>query len=719
MGITNTTLLDRDGQYATGEVTRGCFQLVIEMPQQYTRIVEKCLGNHFFILGHHIQLDGGTEFYRHEIMDLVVPFLEKTKIEFRILSPQEIEDTQRAKRLSRLIEKLKTIFAHKILFKNTTNPTDQNTLYVPRPDQKIIIDDSVKYFETNDKGLLILMCGVGKSLISLWISQCLCANTLLIGVPNILLANQWNAVLQPFFSEMPILLVMGLVSDTDIQRFLQRHRERCIVITTYSSSHKVKTATLRSSFTFQMKILDEVHHLTSHNIRTEGSTSACFVEILKVPSIKQLGLTATIKLLEDSEHDDAIISNDNAVHFGAIIEQKGLLWAIQRNIICDYVVQTIIVGENKLECFFERFGIIDKLSKRLFLSAYCSLRSISDRKSHHLIVYSNNKENSVKIIRFIQLLLKHGVFIIPDLFCSVYHSDIKQQTQKNILKDFQNSESGIISCVFCLGEGWDFPLLDGVVFAENMTSLIRIIQSALRAMRKNKEEPDKIAKIILSVLECEVDWLEDTDNPDLKKVKEVIYQMGDDETIAHKVRCSRLTIENPDQPKQPEKLTIATTEDFGDYDEELTQKLRLRTTARSALKTGYQKVRKILVQKNVKSKEQYVEACHTDNRLPHDPEMFFQNYCFRNFDWFEFLSIPRIPGVYYEMEVCKLKVSHYLTQHNLLRNGFLDIIALCDELCQYDDKFPPKGLWKEYYKAKDLGEIIAVEPRKRKKSPLI
>ena len=99
--------------------------------------------------------------------------------------------------------------------------------------------------------------------------------------------------------------------------------------------------------------------------------------------------------------------------------------------------------------------------------------------------------------------------------------------------------------------------------------------------------------------------------------------------------------------------------------------------------------------------------------------MFFQNYCFRNFDWFEFLSIPRIPGVYYEMEVCKLKVSHYLIQHNLLRNGFLDIIALCDELCQYDNKFPPKGLWKEYYKVKDLGEIIAVEPRKRKKSPLI
>jgi ERCC4-related helicase len=39
-----------------------------------------------------------------------------------------------------------------------------------------------------------------------------------------------------------------------------------------------------------------------------------------------------------------------------------------------------------------------------------------------------------------------------------------------------------------LGEGYDNPLINGVVFAENMSSNIRIVQSALRASRKNKLE---------------------------------------------------------------------------------------------------------------------------------------------------------------------------------------------------------------------------------------
>ena len=120
---------------------------------------------------------------------------------------------------------------------------------------------------------------------------------------------------------------------------------------------------------------------------------------------------------------------------------------------------------------------------------------------------------------------------IDGLYYSNYHSDMKKKEQVNIIKDFEKSSFGIITCVYCLGEGWDFPLLDGVVFAENMTSNIRIVQSALRAFRKYKNELLKKAKIILPILSRD-DWLENNENSDLKKVREVIYQMGlEDETI--------------------------------------------------------------------------------------------------------------------------------------------------------------------------------------------
>ena len=89
-------------------------------------------------------------------------------------------------------------------------------------------------------------------------------------------------------------------------------------------------------------------------------------------------------------------------------------------------------------------------------------------------------------------------------------------------------------------------------FAENMTSNIRIVQSALRASRKNKKDTNKKTKIILPILNRD-DWLENNENPDLKKVREVIYQMGlEDETITQKIKVFRIDIEKQ-KPKPREK----------------------------------------------------------------------------------------------------------------------------------------------------------------------
>jgi hypothetical protein len=75
-----------------------------------------------------------------------------------------------------------------------------------------------------------------------------------------------------------------------------------------------------------------------------------------------------------------------------------------------------------------------------------------------------------------------------------------------------------------------------------MSSNIRIVQSALRASRKNKHQPNKITKIILPILNRD-DWLENNENPDLKKVREVIYQMGlEDETITQKIKVYEIKL---------------------------------------------------------------------------------------------------------------------------------------------------------------------------------
>ena len=699
---------DREQTYITSEIKRGNYVMIIEIELIILDNIEKQLQIYFNELNLHIKFNAGIEFYKKEIINFIIPYFDTNNIKYKILSKEEING---------LIRKIK-------IYDNSDNTSDDesienineqieniklnNEIYNPRDYQETIIKNSYEYFQINEKGLLIIPCGVGKTLISLWITQELNSNTILIGVPNKLLLKQWEEVICVLFQSVPYLIVSGGVDTENIMRFLENNQKKCIVITTYSSAHKVYTATQHTRFVFGMKLLDEVHHLTTNNMRLAHTTKK-YIQMLNIPSVKQLSLTATLKQLESMCDDGIVVSNDNVEYFGEIIDRKCLLWAINENIICDYVIQTIITNEEQLEQQLSRFHIIEENDKRLFLSAFASLKSIFDGHSHHLLIYSNNKDNSLKLIQYIKMLLDDNYFDIPDLYYSNYHSEMKSKDQKEIINNFEKAKFGIITCVYCLGEGWDFPLLDGVVFAENMTSNIRIVQSALRASRKNKKDTNKKTKIILPILNRD-DWLENNENPDLKKVREVIYQMGlEDETITQKIKVFRIEIEKQ-KPKQREKEEREIVDEFGEYDDELTQKLRLKTIKRTALATTYEKARKIIADKNIKSKESYYELCERDNRLSKEPEIVFKGQ-FTN--WIEYLSIER---VYYDLETCKNKVGEYLLLYPEIKKHYLDLSIVSNELCKIDILFPPNGLWVEYYNVKDLRDIITITNKKKKSS---
>ena len=700
MGKANN-IPERDTQYATGEIKRGYFEAVFEVPIEKMGIVERLLQNEFRELN--VKYDAGTEFYNKKIITLIEPYLITIGIKYKKLSKEEISDLVRCNRVRKTIKKINIQSLIHILKSKRTN--NQIVSYIPRNDQSIIIGKSVIHFQQYDKGMLVLMCGVGKTLISLWITQELNSNTILIGVPNKLLLKQWEEVICVLFQSVPYLIVSGGVDTENIMRFLENNQKKCIVITTYSSAHKVYTATQDTRFVFGMKILDEVHHLTTNNMRLAHTTKK-YIQMLNIPSVKQLSLTATLKQLESMCDDGIVVSNDNVEYFGEIIDRKCLLWAINENIICDYVIQTIITNEEQLEQQLSRFHIIEENDKRLFLSAFASLKSIFEGHSHHLLIYSNNKDNSLKLIQYIKMLLDDNYFDIPDLYYSNYHSEMKPKDQKEIINNFEKAKFGIITCVYCLGEGYDNHNIDAVVFAENMSSNIRIVQSALRASRKNKHQPNKITKIILPILNKD-DWLENNNNPDLKKVREVIYQMGlEDETITQKIKVFNIEVKK--HTISISKKYIDDVDNFGDYDEELTTKLRLKTIKRTTIGTSYEKARKIIADKNIKSKESYYELCERDNRLSKEPEIVFKGQ-FTN--WIEYLSIER---VYYDLETCKNKVGEYLLLYPEIKKHYLDLSIVSNELVKIDALFPPNGLWVEYYNVKDLRDLITITNKKKK-----
>ena len=444
MGKTNN-VPERDSHYATGEIKRGYFEAVYEVPIKKMGIVERLLQFEFRELN--IKYDAGTEFYNKTIISLIEPYLITLRITYRKLSAQDISDLVRCNRVRKIMKKINIQSLINILSMRTSKQIDS---YVPRNDQTIIIRKSVIYFQQNDKGMLVLMCGVGKTMISLWITKELNSNTILIGVPNKLLLKQWEKVICVLFQSVPYLVVSGGVDTENIMQFLQKNQQKCIVITTYSSAHKVYTATQNMRFVFGMKLLDEVHHLTTSNMRLAHTTKT-YIQMLNIPSVKQLSLTATLKQLESMCYDDNVVSNNNIEYFGEIIDRKCLLWAINENIVCDYVIQTIITNEKQLEEQLSRFRIIEENDKRLFLSAFVSLKSIFDGHSHHLLIYSNNMDNSLKLIQYIKMLLDDNYFDIPDLYYSNYHSEMKSKNQKEIIDNFKNANFGIITCVYCLG----------------------------------------------------------------------------------------------------------------------------------------------------------------------------------------------------------------------------------------------------------------------------
>jgi predicted helicase len=443
--------------------------------------------------------------------------------------------------------------------------------FKPREDQETIINETYDHFKNHDKGILILMCGTGKTLISLWICQRMNMEKICIGVPNTLLLEQWEREIQKIYPKIKILKVHRRVTKDDIISFLEEN-DQIAVITTYSSCHKVYEATKKINFKFDMKINDECHHLTTKSMQDEGTTKT-FIEMVHIPSIKQLSLTATIKYLKDKNSKLRIVSNSNVEIFGDVIVKGTLLQAIDRKILCDYQVQTIITDYNELEIVANKMNISEENDKQLFFSAYTALKSISDKNSHHLLIYSNNVNNSKKINDFINLL-KEKYFEIDELYTSVYNGEMKSKVQQEIIKNFEEKKHGIICCVYCLGEGWDFPKLDGVVISENMTGNIRIIQSVLRSCRKNKDEPNKIAKIILPILN--INCLDDTENNNFRKVKEIICQLGlKDEAVLTKVKVYNINVKDD------------YSTDFGEYNEEITK--QVRTISRYALDTIYEK----------------------------------------------------------------------------------------------------------------------------------
>ncbi len=558
---------------------------------------------------------------------------------------------------------------------------------------KEIIQINIDYFTKHDIGMNILPPGTGKTLCSLFTALSMGSKRICIGVPSIALVQQWIDQIKLVFIDIPILGVATnskynpefTTNKDSFDTFIKQ--DNCCVVVVYDSCHKLV------GYRFDFKVGDECHHLTGEYDPNKDIKR--YTQFHKIQSKKTLFMTGTNKTIVNMTTDKQISSMDNEELFGKVIVEKSILWAIENNLITDYRPIVLKNNEDDIIDISRKYGI-DVTNIELFLAAVMTLKSFLRFESlSHVFVYANSIKNAEIINNYITEILEKRVFDIDrnDVYnkalCSDSNPNINKDDPTSEISKFSKKKYGIISCVYMFGEGYDLPMLNGVVFAENMGSEIRIVQSTTRCFRKDKTNLSKIAYVVIPYLDTD-DF--NDDNNSFKKLRDIVYHIGNkDESIGSKIvvrdinkkPLSLLQLIMKRWKKISKKDYKSDDNDIIDDsdDEYLSSKIKLRLRKSRALRSRVSQLEDDYMfmkdrNKHLKlsSKSEYNSS--TDNgEYVNDPENKFELYWT---NWYDFLG-------YDTSEFIQTKEEWII---ECKKNNIQDYLHSYKQLCENDVRFP-------------------------------
>jgi predicted helicase len=415
----------------------------------------------------------------------------------------EINNTNKKK-----INNMKQLFCE--LFENSV---------IPLPHQQEVLDMIENFYKNYNICRVCWSCGLGKTLLAIFIIKKLNFKINLIGVPRTFLLSQFqDDILLIFPNRENILFVGGkdfksTTNDNIIKLFLQKKtNEPKFIITTY------KSCNLLLNYEFDFKVGDEAHRL----IGIDDDKVMSYNLFHKIKSKKTLFMTATEKII-DNDLSKTCYSMDDENIFGMMIDNKTVHWAIENKKITDYNLILLKNSEDEINYIINKINIAIE-NKELFISAFMVVKALVNYDDlTHLLIYTNSTENADILEKYINTILDKNIFGI-----NIYNKSLHSKNCSNIeeeIKIFKKSKFGIISCVYIFGEGFNCPILNGVAVAENMESENRIVQSILRPTRLNKEKPNKKAYILLRF-----------DENNFDTCKQIIYKLRNvDKKVEQKI----------------------------------------------------------------------------------------------------------------------------------------------------------------------------------------
>lgn len=480
------------------------------------------------------------------------------------------------------------------------------------------------HYQHNNSCLVNWTCGLGKTRLALCAIQQY--KKVLVGVPSVLLVRQWVRRLQYYFPLWEILVITGSsvngaknTTNTEYVNGWALGKKQYIIITTYHSSSVVQ------HLKFDLKVLDECHHLC------QVCDDSKFYKILHIESEKQLALTATLKAIDD----DQKVDNFDKESFGKLIDIKSTLWAIENKYITDYEIITVRVEETTL-CTVMADVLGSIAHQEIFLAAFVMLESMTRCPDlTHIIAYCNTCASASLLNSFISKLLKKRFGKLKNKF---YHKALDSESLKSTdldseVKAFEGSPKGIISSVYIFGEGFDISKVNGVCVVENMQSEIRIVQSVMRGNRLEKDNPNKINRMILPYIENEQNTFE--------KVETVITKMGNqDANIEQRIRACVIGAGGTGGGEAKYIVDFNDVKELDHVKLKLRHRSALRLPGVSQIKSQYMYLRSLNILHNVKSRSGYFSNLGLKHERLDDPRQYFENKdptVWRS--WYDFLGV--------------------------------------------------------------------------------
>jgi superfamily II DNA or RNA helicase len=481
---------------------------------------------------------------------------------------------------------LRDVLAASAIDWSAAAPAAPRPPYTRRPDQVAAVADVVRTLAEHDRAKLIAACGTGKTLMTYWAARDLGAERILVLLPSLALVRQfrtewaeaanregWNPTVYAVCSEKDrggvdaallradeLGVRMVATPDTDpavIAGWLGRPGPS-IVFSTYQSSPRIAEAMAYAAIPpFDLIVADE-----AHNIVTAESASAFRTAIDgdRIRSRLRLFATATEKLFSDrvkaraEEEGIDVISMDDESQFGPTAHQITFAEAIENRLITDYqiVIAEIAEEDPELAALIAERRFVDAagvpMTDAATLAAGLALARAADELGFSRMISFHTRakrgggaSRAAGAEAFAELMTG----LEPAWRVAFVSGEQPTATRAEIVRSalaVTPGERGLVTNARCLGEGVDLPDLEAVAFVDPRSSVIDIVQSASRALRRPKTITKETGYIVIPVVvPAGVDLETAMESDAYAQVYRVVRAMrGHDERLADEIDALKL-----------------------------------------------------------------------------------------------------------------------------------------------------------------------------------